>query len=86
VFPELQYWDVHHLGVHSQSDLPLVCLLGFSLSQSAAYSGGRAANFAVFTFIKRELTVNTLRKVKSVKTTMSNTRFVQITKSNQDLL
>jgi hypothetical protein len=44
------------------------------------------ANFTDTTFTKQELAVNPLHKVKSVKTTLSNTRFVQITKSNQDLV
>jgi hypothetical protein len=32
------------------------------------------------------LDMNTLHEVKSVKTTLSNTHFVEITKSNEDLL
>jgi hypothetical protein len=51
-----------------------------------AHSGGLAANFAVFTFAKREMTMNTLRKMKSIKTVLSNTCFIQITKSNQYLV
>jgi hypothetical protein len=53
---------------------------------STAHSRGRAANFIDTTFAKREWAVNSLRKVKSVKTTLSDTRFFQITKSHQDLV
>jgi hypothetical protein len=49
------------------------------------HNRGRAANFTNTTFSKQELTVNTLRKAKFVKT-LSSTRFVQNAKSNQDLL
>jgi hypothetical protein len=58
----------------------------FYVCHSTAHIRGRAANFTDTTFAKWELAVNTLREVKSVKATLSNTRFVQITKSNQDLL
>jgi hypothetical protein len=57
----------------------IVCLV---LSNSTAHPCGRAANFDTF-FDKRELAENTLRKAKSVKTALSNTRFVYVTKSNQ---
>jgi hypothetical protein len=47
---------------------------------SSAHTGGRAATFTeTATSAKRELTVNTLRKLKFVKTALSNTRFVEIT-------
>jgi hypothetical protein len=58
----------------------------FFLSHSAAHSGGLAANFVVLSFAERKLTVSTLRELKSVKTTLSNARFVQITESNEDLV
>jgi hypothetical protein len=51
----------------------------FVAPHSTAHNRGRAE-----TFTKRELAVNTLRKVKSVLSTLSNTRFVEITKSSQD--
>jgi hypothetical protein len=54
------------------------------VSHITMHNCGRAANFTDTTFAKPELAVNTLLKVKSVKTTLSNTHFVQITKSNQD--
>jgi hypothetical protein len=57
----------------------------FVVSYSTAHNRGRAANFTDTTFAKRELATKTLRKAKSVKTTLSSIRFVQITKSNQDL-
>jgi hypothetical protein len=59
------------------------CLI---VSHSTAHQRGRTANFTDTTFAKRELAVNTLRKVKAIKTTLSTTRFVQVTKSNQDLV
>jgi hypothetical protein len=59
----------------------LFCYFGHT-----AHNRCRAANFTDTTFTKRELVVNALRKVKSVKTTLCNTPFVQITKSNQDLM
>jgi hypothetical protein len=47
---------------------------------------GQAANFAATAFAKREMAVNTLRKVKSVNITLSNIRFVPITESKQDVV
>jgi hypothetical protein len=47
------------------------------------HNRGQAAIFADSTFAKWELAVNTLHKMKSVKTTLSNTDFILITKSNQ---
>jgi hypothetical protein len=58
----------------------------FNVSHRTAHTRGRGANFTDTTSAKRELAVNILRKVKSVKTTLSSTRFVQITKSSQDLV
>jgi hypothetical protein len=58
----------------------------FLISHSTAHSRGRAANITDTTFAKRELAVNTPHEVKSIKATLSNTRFVQITKSSQDLV
>jgi hypothetical protein len=43
-----------------------------------------AANFTDTMFTKQELAMNTLHKVKSIKTTQAYARFVQITKSSQD--
>jgi hypothetical protein len=54
----------------------------FVISHSSTHNSGRAANFTDTTFAKREFAVNT----KSVKTTLSNTHFLQITKSNQDVV
>jgi hypothetical protein len=58
----------------------------FDFSHSTAHTGTLAANFIDTTSAKRELAVNALRKVKGVKSALSNKRFVQITKSNQDLV
>jgi hypothetical protein len=70
--------------VYTQVHRLFICL--FVCWFSAAHNRGRAAKFAVTSFAKRELAVNTLRKVKSVKTFLTNTRFVPITKSNEDLV
>jgi hypothetical protein len=43
----------------------------------------RAENFTHTNSAKRELAVNQLCKVKSVKTTLTPTRFIQVIKSNQ---
>jgi hypothetical protein len=56
------------------------------VSHSTAHTCCRANNFTDISFAKRDLAVNTLRKVKSVKTTPSNGRFVHISKSIQDLV
>jgi hypothetical protein len=58
-FPEFWYWEVRHLGVHSAS--PLLCLF---FPHSAAQIRGKLRRF---TYAKRELTVNTLNKVKSIE-------------------
>jgi hypothetical protein len=39
-----------------------------------------------YRFAKWELAMNTPHKAKSVETTLSNTRFVQIAKSDQELV
>jgi hypothetical protein len=68
---------------------PSWCILKFTacfdVSHSTAHTRGQEANFTNTTFAKRELVMNTLHKVMSIKTTLSNTSFVQITKSNQGL-
>jgi hypothetical protein len=53
---------------------------------SAAHTLGGAVNFAVTTYAKLELAVNTLSNEKSVKTTRSNTRFFPISKYKQDMV
>jgi hypothetical protein len=58
----------------------------FDVSHSIAHTRSQAANFTDATFVKRELAANALRKVKFVKTGLSKTLFIQITKSNQDLV
>jgi hypothetical protein len=58
--------------------------LFWCFTQHCAHHGW-AANFTDIS-AGRELALNTLRKVKSVKTTLSNTHFLQITKYIQDLL
>jgi hypothetical protein len=58
----------------------------FDDSHSSAHNLGQAVNFTDTTFAKWKLTVSTLRKVKSLKDTLSNTCFLQITKSNQGLV
>jgi hypothetical protein len=58
----------------------------FDVLHSTAHTHGQAADLADTIFAKREMTVNTLHKLKSLKTTLSSTRFVRITKSNQDLV
>jgi hypothetical protein len=69
---------------------PSWCILNFAVcfvvSHSAAHTRGPAANFTSTTFAKREFAVNTLLKMKSVKTTLSNKCVVQFTKYNQDLV
>jgi hypothetical protein len=72
----LGYTQVHRLLVPF-----LVCF-----SNCAANTHGRTAKFAVTAFAKREMAVNTLLKVTSVKTSLSNIRFVPVSKSNQDLV
>jgi hypothetical protein len=83
------------VSVSSISGIPVLerppswCTLtaSFDVLHSSAHTGGRAANFTeTTTSAKRELTVNTLHKLKFVKTTLSNMRFVQIPKSNKDLV
>jgi hypothetical protein len=56
------------------------------VSYSTEHKRGQAANFIDTSFAKRDLALNALRKVKPIKTTLVNTRFVQITKSIQDLM
>jgi hypothetical protein len=56
----------------------------FGVSHSTAHARSQAANFTDNNFANRELSVKALRKAKSVKTTVSNTSFVHITKPNQD--
>jgi hypothetical protein len=56
------------------------------VSHSAAHTRGLSANFADTTFAKLEFSVKTLLKVKSVKPTLPDTRFAEVTKSNQDLV
>jgi hypothetical protein len=58
----------------------------FVASHSTVHNRSRVASFTDTTFAKRELAVNTLCKVKSVKTTLSSTRSVHIAKLNQDLV
>jgi hypothetical protein len=58
----------------------------FDVSHSAAQTHGLAANVTDTTFAKQELAVSTLRKVMSLKATLSNMFFTQITKSNEDLV
>jgi hypothetical protein len=69
---------------------PSWCTLRFTacfvVCHNTAHNHGRAPNFTDTTFAKRELALNTLSKVKSVKAALSNTLFVQITKSSQDLV
>jgi hypothetical protein len=65
------YTQVHRLFVGL-----LACLFS---PHSTAHTRGRAAKFAITTFAKRELALNTLHKVQTVKTTLSNTRFIPIT-------
>jgi hypothetical protein len=74
----IRHGNVRHLGT-------LKFTACFDISPSTAYACGRAANFTDNIFAKRELHMNTQRKVKFVKTTLSDTRFVQITKSSEDL-
>jgi hypothetical protein len=50
------------------------------------HSRGQAANFTDTTVAKQEFALNTRRKVKCIKTTLSNKRFFHITKSNQNLV
>jgi hypothetical protein len=61
---------------------PFWCALRFTSCLIIYYSTedtrGRAANFTDTTFSKREFDVKTLRKTKSVKTTLFNTRFLFI--------
>jgi hypothetical protein len=57
----------------------------FDVPHSTEHNHGRKANFTDTAFAKRELAVNTLRKVKSVNTTLSNISFIHITKSKEDL-
>jgi hypothetical protein len=51
-----------------------------------SHTCGQVTNFTntTFAFAKLTLAMSTLCKMKSVKTALSNTNFVQITKSNQD--
>jgi hypothetical protein len=76
-------------GIPVQGRPPSWCSLKlticFDVLHSTVHTPGLVANFTNTTFAKQELALNTLRKVKSVKTTLSNTLFIQITKSNQDL-
>jgi hypothetical protein len=58
---------------------PYWCTLKFTASFVVSHNRCRTANFTDITFAKRKLALNTLRKVKSVRTTQSNTRFFQIT-------
>jgi hypothetical protein len=60
--------------------------LCFDVLHSTAHTHGLAANFTNIAITTREMTVNTLRKVNPVKPTLSNTLFIYITKSNQDLV
>jgi hypothetical protein len=69
---------------------PSCCTLNFTacfiVLHNTENNLGQAAIFTDTTFAKRELAVKTLRKVESVKTILSNTRFIQITKSNENLV
>jgi hypothetical protein len=56
----------------------------FDVSHSNAHTRGWKANFRRHHLREREFAVNTLRKLKSAKTILTNKRFVQITKSMQD--
>jgi hypothetical protein len=58
----------------------------FDVLHSTVHSHGQVGNFIDTTFAKWELAMNTLHEVNSIKTSLSNTRFVQITKSSQDLV
>jgi hypothetical protein len=76
--------------VSSISGIPVLglrhcCAPKFTASYDGSHSTA-AAYFTDSTFAILELAVNILRKVKSVKTSLSNTRFIQITKPNQDLV
>jgi hypothetical protein len=51
----------------------------FFASLGTEHNHGRAANSTDTTFARRELAVNTLLKLNSVKSTLSNRRFVQVT-------
>jgi hypothetical protein len=77
-------------GISVLGHLPSWCTLKFTacfhVSHNIAHIHDRAANFTNTTFAKRKLAMNTLCKAKTVKTTLSNTHFIQITKSNQDLV
>jgi hypothetical protein len=77
-------------GILVLGRLPLKCTLKFTtcfdVSHSTAHTCGPEANFTNNTSIKLELAMNTLRKVKYVKTTLSNIRLIQIAKSNQELV
>jgi hypothetical protein len=58
----------------------------FDVSHSSAHTRSWAANFTNTTLAKLELAMYKLCKVKFIETTLSNRHFVQITKSNQDLV
>jgi hypothetical protein len=70
--------------------LPSWCTLKFTacfdVSHSTTHTCGQAANFTDTAFAKLELAMNTQHKVMTVKTTLSSTRFVQITKFNENLV
>jgi hypothetical protein len=51
----------------------------FDVLHSIVHTCGQAADFTDTAFAKWELAVNMLHKVKSVKTTLSNTCFIQNT-------
>jgi hypothetical protein len=62
----------------------LIACLGILYSN--VHTHFRVTNLTYVAIAKQELVMITLRKVKSVKTILSNTHFIQISKSTQDLV
>jgi hypothetical protein len=71
---------------HPPSWCTLIFNICFVVWHNTEHNCGQAASLTDTTFANWELAVNMLHKVKSVKTILSNTYFVQITKSDQDLM
>jgi hypothetical protein len=65
---------------------PSWCTLKFRACFDISHTCSQVENFTDTTSAKWEVAMNTPHKVKPVKTTLSNTCFVQITKFNQDLV